>query len=58
MRDMREEFMKRIDARDSKNEDKVQYDMAAYPFAEEEMLLNAELRDLEETKEIKFNKEH
>ena len=45
---MRDEFMKRIDARDNKNNDKTPYDVAAYPFGAEEMLLNTELKHLEE----------
>lgn len=44
---MRKEFMERIDAR--KNDNKLEkYDIAAYPFGAEEMLLNDELKKLEQ----------
>lgn len=43
---MREDFMKRIDAKD-----KVKYEPTSYPFGAEELLLNDELEDLEPKKQ-------
>ena len=46
---MKEEFMKRIDARNNeKNNEKNrnEYDVASYPFGAEEMLLHTELKNL------------
>lgn len=44
---MRDEFMKRIDARNDKKNNKEQYDIASYPFGAEEMLLKMELNKLD-----------
>lgn len=49
---MRDEFMRRIDARN----DKTSYDVAAYPFGAEEMLLNLELKGIEKIKKIDVEK--
>ena len=48
----REEFMERIDAR----KEKVACDIASYPFGAEEMLLEQELRQLEEDKKENLGK--
>ena len=48
----REEFMKRIDAR----KDRVVYEPTSYPFGAEELLLNQELRQLEEDKKERTEK--
>ena len=51
---MRKEFMERIDARKDKTENK--YDIASYPFGAEEMLLNDELKKLEQTRSEDWQK--
>ena len=52
---MRKEFMERIDAR--KNDNKLEkYDIAAYPFGAEEILLNDEFKKIEKTPSEDFQK--
>ncbi len=46
MKEDRDNFMNRIDARDNKL-NKQKYDVAAYPFGAEELLLNQEFIELE-----------